>query len=157
MHWLYRLQQRLAVTPAESTALLTLTVLFIAGLGAQQWQRRLPPVDERPYALADSLFAAANTSAHAAADTSAGATAAPDSAAPPDTAAYASADGRIHLNRADAATLEGLPRIGPKTAARIVAYRAAHGPFRRVQDLTAVTGIGEKTLAEVAPFVYVDD
>jgi competence protein ComEA len=41
-------------------------------------------------------------------------------------------------------------------AERIVAYRAAHGGFRRVQDLLAVKGIGEKTLALLEPHVFVE-
>ena len=64
-------------------------------------------------------------------------------------------DGLINLNRATAAELEALPRIGPKIAGRILAYREAHGPFQRVQDLTDVRGIGEKTLARLEPLVTV--
>lgn len=54
--------------------------------------------------------------------------------------------GLIDLNSADAAELEELPRIGPSLAQRIVEWRAAHGRFRAVDDLTDVPGIGEKTL-----------
>jgi competence protein ComEA len=58
--------------------------------------------------------------------------------------------GLVNLNRADAAALESLPGIGPALAQRIVAYRAEHGPFRDVQALTDVPGVGEKTLARFA-------
>lgn len=61
-------------------------------------------------------------------------------------AAPGSADGRINLNTADAASLDTLPRVGPAMAARIIAYRDTNGPFTSVDDLLGVTGIGEKTL-----------
>jgi competence protein ComEA len=57
-----------------------------------------------------------------------------------------SADGRININTADAAGLEQLPGVGPAIAARIIAWREQNGPFRSVDELTAVSGIGEKTL-----------
>lgn len=60
--------------------------------------------------------------------------------------AAASADGRININTADAAGLEQLPGVGPAIAARIIAWREQNGPFRSVDELTAVSGIGEKTL-----------
>lgn len=60
----------------------------------------------------------------------------------------------IDLNTATAVELERLPRIGPKLAARIIAYREAHGPFEDVRDLTRVTGIGEKTFLRLESLVY---
>ncbi|GMA59991.1 hypothetical protein GCM10025859_04310 [Alicyclobacillus fastidiosus] len=62
---------------------------------------------------------------------------------------------KIDLNTADEATLETLPRVGPKRAADIVAYRQAHGPFQSVSDLLNVKGIGPKTLSLWAPNLYV--
>jgi len=56
------------------------------------------------------------------------------------------ADGRININTADAAGLEQLPGVGPAIAARIIAWRDENGPFRSVDELTAVSGIGERTL-----------
>ena len=55
----------------------------------------------------------------------------------------------IDLNRADAAELEQLDGVGPVLARRIVEYRAAHGPFRTVEDLLDVPGIGEAKLAAI--------
>jgi competence protein ComEA len=54
---------------------------------------------------------------------------------------------KVNLNRASVAELQNLPRIGPATAAKIVADREANGPFRSVDDLSRVSGIGEKTIA----------
>ena len=59
----------------------------------------------------------------------------------------ASSDGRVNINTADAAALETLPGVGPAIAARIIAWRDENGPFRSVDELTAVSGIGERTLA----------
>ncbi len=62
---------------------------------------------------------------------------------------------RIDLNKATAEELERLPRIGPRTAARIVDYRNSHGPFQRVEDLEGVKGIGKKTVAKLRHLVLV--
>jgi len=63
--------------------------------------------------------------------------------------------GRVNVNTAGAAELETLPGIGPALAERIVAHRAAQGPFASVDDLLAVSGIGEKTLARLRDLVTV--
>jgi competence ComEA-like helix-hairpin-helix protein len=55
--------------------------------------------------------------------------------------------GRVDVNTADAAALDGLPGIGPKLAEAIIAERAQNGPFRYPEDLLAVRGIGAKTLS----------
>lgn len=65
------------------------------------------------------------------------------------------AGGPINLNLATATELEELPRIGPAMAARIVAWREANGRFISVEDLLAVTGIGEKTLDGLRELVTV--
>lgn len=54
--------------------------------------------------------------------------------------------GRVAINKADAKELETLPGIGPKKAEAIIAYREEHGPFRTIDDLQNVSGIGEKSL-----------
>lgn len=64
-------------------------------------------------------------------------------------------DGRVDLNRADAAALETLPGIGPAKAAAIVAYREEHGPFTSPGQLRDVTGIGERTFQQLADRVVV--
>jgi competence protein ComEA len=55
----------------------------------------------------------------------------------------------VSLNLADASTLESLPGIGPAMAARIVAWRLAHGPFRTIDALVDVPGIGPRLLARL--------
>lgn len=61
----------------------------------------------------------------------------------------------IDLNRATAAELEALPRVGPALAERIVALRAARGGFTSVQELDDVKGIGPATLEKLTPLVTV--
>jgi competence protein ComEA len=48
----------------------------------------------------------------------------------------------VDLESADATTIETLPRIGPALARRIVEDRAAHGPFRSLEGLQRVRGVG---------------
>lgn len=58
---------------------------------------------------------------------------------------------RVDLNTADAATLETLPGVGPSTAQSIIAAR----PFKSVDDLKEVRGIGEARFQEIHPLVTV--
>ena len=46
-----------------------------------------------------------------------------------------------------------LPRIGQKTAERILAFRKQHGGFQRPEELMNVKGIGEKSYAKLKPFL----
>ena len=59
----------------------------------------------------------------------------------------------IDLNTADAATLAQLPGVGPQRAADIVAHRQRHGPFRSLDDVRAVPGIGPVTVERIRPAV----
>jgi competence protein ComEA len=53
---------------------------------------------------------------------------------------------RLNINTATAEELEALPGVGEVTAARIIAYREQHGPFRAVDDLIHVQGIADRTI-----------
>jgi competence protein ComEA len=63
--------------------------------------------------------------------------------------------GPIDLNLATEAELDALPGVGPATAAAIVAHRSAHGPFRSVDALGEVRGIGPAKLEALRPLVTV--
>mgnify|MGYP002619710305 CR=1 FL=1 len=60
----------------------------------------------------------------------------------------------LDLNRATQAELETLPGIGPVTAASIITYRE-QSPFRAVDELQQVTGIGPKRLETIRDMVTV--
>ena len=61
----------------------------------------------------------------------------------------------VNLNSADQVALESLPEVGPVTAQAILAWREANGGFTAVSELLEVDGIGDATLAAMAPFVTV--
>jgi competence protein ComEA len=56
---------------------------------------------------------------------------------------------RININTAGVEELVSLPGIGPSYAKRIVDFREKNGPFKKVDDLLNVQGIGEKTLEKI--------
>jgi competence protein ComEA len=58
-------------------------------------------------------------------------------------------EGLVNLNTATLDQLETLPGVGEVLGQRIVDYREEHGPFRRVEDLQNVSGIGEKRFADL--------
>jgi len=51
---------------------------------------------------------------------------------------------KVNINSAGLNELQSLPRIGPKIAQRILDFRKEHGPFKRIEELMKVRGIGEK-------------
>ena len=55
----------------------------------------------------------------------------------------------INLNTASATDLETLPGIGAKTAGRIVEYRQKNGPFKKIEELMNVRGVGEKNFLKL--------
>lgn len=55
---------------------------------------------------------------------------------------------QIEINQASWVEFAQLNRIGPVLARKIVAHRETHGPFRSIEDLLQVKGIGPKTLNE---------
>jgi competence protein ComEA len=61
----------------------------------------------------------------------------------------------VNLNTASVTDLEGLPGIGAKTAARIVEYRQKNGPFKKVEELMNVRGVGEKNFVKLKPQITV--
>jgi competence protein ComEA len=65
------------------------------------------------------------------------------------------ADAPVDLNTASATQLDALPGVGPATAAAIVKDREAHGPFRSVNDLGRVRGIGDAKLEQLRDLVTV--
>ncbi len=63
--------------------------------------------------------------------------------------------GPVDINTATVEELDTLPGVGPTTAQAIVDHRTRNGPFRSVEDLAKVRGIGPAKLAELRPLVTV--
>lgn len=64
-------------------------------------------------------------------------------------ATKAGAGATVDLNTATTAELDRLPGIGAQTAARIVEYRQKNGPFKKVEELMNVQGVGEKSFLKL--------
>lgn len=62
----------------------------------------------------------------------------------------------VRINVASPEELDLLPGIGPVLAERIVAYRAANGPFREVDELAEVQGISSRMVEDLRPLVSLE-
>ncbi|MEH7379882.1 helix-hairpin-helix domain-containing protein [Bacillus sp. JJ1533] len=58
-------------------------------------------------------------------------------------------DGKVSLNKGTQADFETLTGIGPSKAAAIIAFREENGPFKQLEDLLQVSGIGEKSFEKI--------
>ncbi|MBN2381301.1 helix-hairpin-helix domain-containing protein [bacterium] len=66
-------------------------------------------------------------------------------------------DIRININTANAHELQRLPRIGLKTAERIIAYRQSHGLFASPEQIMKVKGVGPKTYEKIKHMITVSN
>jgi len=64
---------------------------------------------------------------------------------------------KIDINRAEPWLLEALPGIGETRAQDIVDYRNENGPFKRIEDLLQVKGIGEGTFEKMKDYITVSE
>ena len=55
----------------------------------------------------------------------------------------------LNLNSATAAQIATLPGIGQKTAELVVQYRQKNGPFKKIEEIMNVRGIGEKSFLRI--------
>lgn len=56
--------------------------------------------------------------------------------------------GSVNINTADASALTTLHGIGEAKAEAIIAYRKQNGPFKSIEDLANVKGIGQKLVEQ---------
>ena len=61
--------------------------------------------------------------------------------------------GVVNINTATSEQLQLLPRVGPALAGRVIEFREANGPFRSIEEIVAVRGIGENLLEVLEPFL----
>lgn len=140
----------LALTKKERNSIIVLAGCLLLGMALSAWQRhgdaKLLKEIENTYAAEDKAY---STMGAAGSPGIPGAT--------PSALASAVSDSlRINVNKATAKELEQLPRIGPVISGRIIEYRTKNGPFKSVEDLVKVKGIGAKTLERIRPFITVD-
>lgn len=131
------LADRLALTSVERRAITILVGTFVVGLGVRLWQATFASPPKFDYSGSDSTFAALSVDS-------------------PPSAATAESTAIVNLNTASKDQLMSLPGIGPATAERIMLERDDGGPFRTVDDLRRVRGIGAKRIEQLRPIVSVD-
>ena len=61
----------------------------------------------------------------------------------------------VNINTAKAEELEQVPGIGPATAQKILRMRKSYGPFKSVDDLLAIRGLGQKRLDKMRKYLTV--
>jgi comEA protein len=61
----------------------------------------------------------------------------------------------ININTANSEELQLVPGIGPVTAEKILQMRKSYGPFKSVDDLRAIRGIGPKRLEKMRKYLTV--
>ena len=63
--------------------------------------------------------------------------------------------GKININTATVEELDKLPGIGPSIAKAIIDYRTANGPFKTIEDINNVKGIGDALFAKIKDSITV--
>ncbi len=71
------------------------------------------------------------------------------------TAAEQASGSTININTATATELAYLPGVGPSKAEAIIKYRKGH-PFKKVEQIMRVKGIGRKSFKTMKPFIRID-
>lgn len=62
---------------------------------------------------------------------------------------------KVNLNSASKSDLETLPGIGPSKADAIIEFRETNGPYKSIEDLMSISGIGDKTFEKLKDFITV--
>ena len=81
----------------------------------------------------------------------------PDEAtqAPQGSTDSGTAGGKVNINTATSDELQTLKGVGPALAQRIIDDRTANGPYKAIEDLKRVSGIGDKTFANLSGAICV--
>ena len=134
-----RLSDWLALTSTERKVILFLAGTFLLGAAVRLFQETFPSLPRFDYTAADSTFAVLSERAT------------DEKAAEDDSASTVI----VNINTASKAELMSLPGVGEVMAGRIVTYRTQVGPFRSVEELGNVKGIGKRRLEQLVPLITV--
>ncbi|MEC1506863.1 helix-hairpin-helix domain-containing protein [Bacillus haynesii] len=63
--------------------------------------------------------------------------------------------GLVNINTASSEELQAIPGIGPSKAEAVIEYREENGPFQTIEDITNVSGIGEKSFERIKSSITV--
>ena len=63
---------------------------------------------------------------------------------------------RVNINEAGEEELCQLPQIGPARAKNILEYREKHGPFASIEEIRAISGIGDGIFQQIREHITVD-
>lgn len=149
-----KLRDLFTFTHNEQKVLIGLALVFLAGAGIKAY--RLLTHHERRTDDAAAQFDYRNQDSVFRARSSAAVLPALGSQKPASSKRIGTETGRININTAGRRELLLLPGVGESTAARILAYRAAHGTFGRESDLMRIKGIGKKKLERLRPSIFVE-
>lgn len=158
MNLIKKFNQTIGFTQTEGRVVLFLVGTFLLGYGIRMFRSDHPTQDPSQYAASDSEFAA--RSALMDKDDSLDAASIVSSQPTyPRTRNGNSASNlalaSVDINTASKDELIKLPGIGEAMAERIIIYREENGPFRKLDDLTEVKGIGKKKFERLAPYCTV--
>jgi competence protein ComEA len=62
---------------------------------------------------------------------------------------------KINLNEATKEEFESLPGIGPAKAATFIQYREENGPYKKIEDIKNISGIGDKTFEKLKEYIFI--
>lgn len=147
-------------TPAERKALLFLSAVVALGVGVRAVGRlrgepavgAMQPALERQLARAEGA-ARADRAKREARERAKAEKGAGRKARPPRAAATPATPVLVDVDTADSLALASLPGVGPALARRIVLERSARGSFGGLEALDAISGVGPRLLARLAPHV----
>jgi comEA protein len=140
----FKFLQEYGFTKNEIRFVLILAVTFVAGLLVRHFtESQRPTGNGFDYSVADSVFR----------ERSKVPVPSTQEANKPKT--RLAPNTRVNINTASKNDLMQLPGIGEAYAERIIIHRTDHGPYKTIDDLERVKGIGKKRLEQLRPYLVV--